>query len=389
VPSIVAESRRQSEEDNVVSPKALAANAALQESPRMQTIPSTDEMEGKGEDGGASAMGGGDGGGDGAGRGALATRFSSAGNKMEDISPKMARGDQHDTLSTDGDEITSAATPTPPPPADDIEDEDQTDEDEEYYDHTDEDEAYYDGRDRDVVPNGEPVGVALAGMLRISLEEAADLLSEAVGDVDTAANIYLRRTGVEENDGEKGDGTKVSLFAYMETKEETAPPQDDKTNGRASVTLAQPSCNAEGQPLEGNDFNRAEDGLDEVDAEVTQTQAALLLKRKKEAYRERVLGAILQCPPFDSTMERGLPFDCGTLSPYDYHVEEGVEYVNDPNAAKAVAKALETIRNIGGVGRGPELVALHTTGDGHCLVHAVSRALVGAELYYRYVCVLR
>ena len=100
-----------------------------------------------------------------------------------------------------------------------------------------------------------------------------------------------------------------------------------------------------------------------------------LRKRKKVAYRERVLGAILQCPPFD----------CGTLSPYDYHVEEGDEYVDDPNAAKAVAEALETIRNIGGVGRGPELVALYTTGDGHCLVHAVSRALIGAELYYRYV----
>ena len=100
-----------------------------------------------------------------------------------------------------------------------------------------------------------------------------------------------------------------------------------------------------------------------------------LRERKKVAYRERVLGAILQCPPFD----------CGTLSPYDYHVEEGDEYVDDPNAAKAVAEVLETIRNIGGVGRGPELVALYTTGDGHCLVHAVSRALVGAELYYRYV----
>lgn len=77
-------------------------------------------------------------------------------------------------------------------------------------------------------------------------------------------------------------------------------------------------------------------------------------------------------------------FDCSKLSRYGFAIEEAYlsqpGYGRDASGTKYLSSTLSLLVDDGG---GDEvLVPLHADGDGHCLVHAVSRCLVGRELFW-------
>ncbi len=83
-------------------------------------------------------------------------------------------------------------------------------------------------------------------------------------------------------------------------------------------------------------------------------------------------------------MGQGEYFDCGVLGHRAFLIESNhigtVGYGKDIPGAKYLEHTLEAIKKANG---GQEtLVPIHADGDGHCLVHAVSRALVGRELFW-------
>ena len=77
-------------------------------------------------------------------------------------------------------------------------------------------------------------------------------------------------------------------------------------------------------------------------------------------------------------------FDCSKLSRYGFAIEES--YLNQPGYGRDAAGTRylgSTLSLLVDAGGGEEvLVPLHADGDGHCLVHAVSRCLVGRELFW-------
>lgn len=77
-------------------------------------------------------------------------------------------------------------------------------------------------------------------------------------------------------------------------------------------------------------------------------------------------------------------FDCSKLSRYGFTIEEA--YLNQPGYGRDAAgtKYLNSTLTLLVDDDGGEevLVPLHADGDGHCLVHAVSRCLVGRELFW-------
>ena len=81
----------------------------------------------------------------------------------------------------------------------------------------------------------------------------------------------------------------------------------------------------------------------------------------------------------------GSTFDCSKLSSRSFSIEEKhlqvLGYGLDRSGSQLYLKdILSRLREING---GHEnLVPLHADGDGHCLVHAISRCLVGRELFW-------
>jgi deubiquitinating protein VCIP135 len=76
-------------------------------------------------------------------------------------------------------------------------------------------------------------------------------------------------------------------------------------------------------------------------------------------------------------------FDCSKLSRYAFAIDEmhldQAGYGIDTGSHNYLADTLSMIDN---VNEGETLVPLHADGDGHCLVHAVSRCLIGRELFW-------
>ena len=86
-----------------------------------------------------------------------------------------------------------------------------------------------------------------------------------------------------------------------------------------------------------------------------------------------------------SKLGMGEYFDCSKLSNRAFAIEENqlntIGYGRDRSgSAKYLSDTLHQLQKANG---GQEcLVPLHADGDGHCLVHAVSRCLVGRELFW-------
>ncbi|XP_038622455.1 deubiquitinating protein VCPIP1 [Tachyglossus aculeatus] len=84
-------------------------------------------------------------------------------------------------------------------------------------------------------------------------------------------------------------------------------------------------------------------------------------------------------------MNRGELFDCAVLGDRAFLIEP--EHVDTAGYGRDRSGSLlylrDTLEAIRRANRGREaLVPVHVDGDGHCLVHAVSRALVGRELFW-------
>ncbi|XP_025080407.1 deubiquitinating protein VCIP135-like isoform X2 [Pomacea canaliculata] len=83
-------------------------------------------------------------------------------------------------------------------------------------------------------------------------------------------------------------------------------------------------------------------------------------------------------------MGQGEIFDCGNLSDRAFLLDS--EHVNiegfgrDPSSAAYLADTLEAVKKVNDDDE--RLIPIYADGDGHCLVHAVSRALVGRELFW-------
>ena len=80
-------------------------------------------------------------------------------------------------------------------------------------------------------------------------------------------------------------------------------------------------------------------------------------------------------------------FDCAALASRAFSLDvahvDVAGYGRDRTGGAAYLR--ETLAAVGGGGVGGEvggLVPIHADGDGHCLVHALSRALVGRELFW-------
>lgn len=81
----------------------------------------------------------------------------------------------------------------------------------------------------------------------------------------------------------------------------------------------------------------------------------------------------------------GKVFDCSKLSNRSFAIEEShlqvLGYGLDRSGSQLYLQdTLDQLR--GANGREDRLVPLHADGDGHCLVHAISRCLVGRELFW-------
>ena len=88
-------------------------------------------------------------------------------------------------------------------------------------------------------------------------------------------------------------------------------------------------------------------------------------------------------------MGQGETFDCGVLADRAFLIEpEHVDTVGygreRTGSMKYLQQTLDAIRKAGDQsGNGEEtILPIHADGDGHCLVHAVSRALIGRELFW-------
>lgn len=77
-------------------------------------------------------------------------------------------------------------------------------------------------------------------------------------------------------------------------------------------------------------------------------------------------------------------FDCGVLGDRSFHIEEShlkiLGYGQDDYARKYLEDTLNWIKTVNA--NEDTLIPLHADGDGHCLVHAISRALIGRELFW-------
>ena len=84
-----------------------------------------------------------------------------------------------------------------------------------------------------------------------------------------------------------------------------------------------------------------------------------------------------------SDMGQGDTFDCGILGDRVFLIEpEHIEVVGYGRERTGSMNYLrETLTAINGDGD-EQLLPIHADGDGHCLVHAVSRALIGRELFW-------
>ena len=76
-------------------------------------------------------------------------------------------------------------------------------------------------------------------------------------------------------------------------------------------------------------------------------------------------------------------FDCSKLSKYAFAIDEvhldQAGYGIDIGSQEYLADSLSLIKSVNDE---ESLVPLHADGDGHCLVHAVSRCLIGRELFW-------
>ncbi|XP_055940238.1 deubiquitinating protein VCPIP1-like isoform X2 [Argiope bruennichi] len=84
-------------------------------------------------------------------------------------------------------------------------------------------------------------------------------------------------------------------------------------------------------------------------------------------------------------MNRGEIFDCSSFGDRAFLIEP--EHVNIPGFGRDITGSMnylsETLKLIrSSNGNEERLLPIHTDGDGHCLVHAISRALVGRELFW-------
>jgi len=82
-------------------------------------------------------------------------------------------------------------------------------------------------------------------------------------------------------------------------------------------------------------------------------------------------------------MNQGETFDCAHLADRAFLIEE--QNLLIPGYGKDTAKSYlqDTLMEIGKFNDGEEcLIPIHADGDGHCLLHALSRALVGHELFW-------
>ena len=84
-------------------------------------------------------------------------------------------------------------------------------------------------------------------------------------------------------------------------------------------------------------------------------------------------------------MGQGAIFDCGILSDRAFLIEEkhidtigyGRDRTGSMNYLKETLQAMKKANN-----NEERILPIHADGDGHCLVHAVSRALIGRELFW-------
>lgn len=84
-------------------------------------------------------------------------------------------------------------------------------------------------------------------------------------------------------------------------------------------------------------------------------------------------------------MNQGKMFDCSLLSDRAFLIEP--EHISIHGYGKDITGSIdylsETLKQIIDHNGGEErLIPIHSDGDGHCLVHAISRALVGRELFW-------
>ncbi|XP_070199281.1 deubiquitinating protein VCPIP1-like isoform X3 [Littorina saxatilis] len=85
--------------------------------------------------------------------------------------------------------------------------------------------------------------------------------------------------------------------------------------------------------------------------------------------------------------EMGQPpvFDCGVLCDRAFCIDP--EHINVPGYGRDTSGSAEYLKDTLNIAMDmneneERLVPIHVDGDGHCLVHAISRALVGRELFY-------
>lgn len=86
-----------------------------------------------------------------------------------------------------------------------------------------------------------------------------------------------------------------------------------------------------------------------------------------------------------SEMNQGEILDCSLFGDRTFLIEP--EHISIHGYGKDMTGSLnylsETLRMIVAANGGEErLIPIHTDGDGHCLVHAISRALIGRELFW-------
>ena len=82
-------------------------------------------------------------------------------------------------------------------------------------------------------------------------------------------------------------------------------------------------------------------------------------------------------------MNQGETFDCSHLADRAFLIEEQNLLIPGYGKDVAVEYLQGTLQEIAKVNNGEErLIPIHADGDGHCLLHAISRALVGHELFW-------
>ena len=98
-------------------------------------------------------------------------------------------------------------------------------------------------------------------------------------------------------------------------------------------------------------------------------------ERDADHYRSRLLGALLNARAGTA----GRPFDCRRIARSDFRpTGPWADKFSDGEAAAFLADALGALEH----GSGVRLVPVHTLSDGSCLPHAVSRSLMGKEIFY-------